>query len=237
MSSSAKQLASHIADRDRRILDHVARYRLTTHQVLHKLFFPQRQPNGLTKVTARLCRQRRLNRFTLRHPRVYFTLGNDEARDRGLPPNRCQPLGPQSLPIQYAVLAYATLGATQHRRLTSKELRALCPWMAPGLARLPHCLDNGRPPVLETLQVNLGGTPDHVARKCDAAIAARRGLPEFDRLLGQRGFRLVVLTATAEKAAAIRGAINQHVWPDGLQIHLAVVSDLLQLTASYHNDP
>jgi hypothetical protein len=176
-------------------------------------------------------------KFPLSHPRAYFTLGEGEARNRGLPPNRCQPLGPQSLPIQYAILAYATLGATQHQRLTPNELRPLCPWMAPRLARLPHCLDDGRPPVLEALQVDLGGTPDHVARKCGVAIAARRGLPGFDRLLERGGFRLVVLTATAEKAAAIRASISQHVWPDGLKIHLAVIPDLLQLTARHHDDP
>jgi hypothetical protein len=91
------------------ILDHVLRYRMTTNQVVERLYFPAQKYNAVTKVTARLRRDRLLSKFVLCHPRVYFTLGPRAAQDLGVSPGRTCPLGPQSLPTEYAVLAYAVL--------------------------------------------------------------------------------------------------------------------------------
>jgi hypothetical protein len=44
-----------------------------------------------------------------------------------------------------------------------------------------------------------------------------------------RRFRLVVVTATKEKAAAIRQALDQHEAPHGLQLHFSILPDLLSL--------
>lgn len=233
MSRRASISNNRRSDRDRKILDHVARYRLTTNQVLHRLFFPQNKLNAVHKVTARLCKHDLLSKFTFHHPRVYFTLSPNEAQNRGLLASRGQPLGTQSLPTEYASLVYATLGIAQHRRLSSTELEQLCPWLTPELRDVPHCLDDAREPsVLESIRVDLGGKPDHVARKCDADVQVRRRSREFDALLRQGCFRMVVVTGTPQKAVAIQAAIDQHVWPDGLQIHLAVVPDLFLLIAS-----
>ena len=224
--------------RDRAILDHVARHRITIRRLLRQLFFPGTNPAAATKVTTRLCRHGRLARHVLCHPRVYFTLGPREARDRGLSPSRAEPLGPQALPSEYAAVAYATFGAVMHRRLTTDELAALFPWTPPALAEVPHCLDeSGQPPVLERIRVDLGGTPDHVARRCDADLADHRRLREFSTLLTQRRFRLVVVTGTPQKAVAIKEAIGRHAWPEGLRVHLAVVPDLLLLTARLNDGP
>ncbi len=55
----------------------------------------------------------------------------------------------------------------------------------------------------------------------DASRALR-----FSKLLRIQQFWLVVITGTAPQAAAIRASVaNQH-WPEGLAVHLSVVSDL-----------
>ena len=227
---------SRVSERDRKILDHVARYRLTINQVLHRLFFPDNGQSAVAKVTGRLCSAKRLAKFKLRHPRVYFTLTATEAQNRGLSISRAQSLGPQALPTEYAVLAYATLGSVQHRRLAASELQQSFPWLPPETLDSPHCIDeSGGHPVLEMIRVDLGGKPDHVARKCYADIQARRSARQFESLVHQARFRLVVVTGTQEKAAAIQAAIDQHVWPDGLQVHLVVIPELLLLTASFNN--
>ena len=46
-----------IRKRDRAILDHILRYRLTTNAVLHRTLFPEQSMNAVTKVTARLCQR------------------------------------------------------------------------------------------------------------------------------------------------------------------------------------
>lgn len=222
-----------LTERDRRILDHVARYRVTVSEVLHALFFPSQFPNAVTKVTSRLCQQDYLRRFPLYHPRTYFTLGPKGAQSLGQSANRTLPLGPQSLPTDFATLSYATLGGTERYRLTVHELMTRWPsFTDKQIVDAPHCADESTgDTVLELIRVDLGGKPDHVARKCRDDIDSRRRLKAFNELLKQGGFRLVVVTGTTEKAAAIRDSLDQHCWPDGLQLHLAVVPDLLQLTA------
>ena len=218
--------------RTRAIIDHVARHRMTTNKAVQRLCLPQHQLNAVTKVTARLCRAGLLAKYPLIHPQVYYTLGLQAAHALGMSSNRTSPLGPQALPTEYAALAYAVLGTTYHRRLTAAELKQQCPWLTEELLESPHCLDESRdPPVIELIRVDLGGKSDHVARKCDADIQARRQHRQFDQFVRQGRFRLVVITGTAAKAAAIQAAVDQHLWPDGLQIHLVVLPELLLLTA------
>ena len=107
------------------------------------------------------------------------------------------------------------------------------PDMPVPLAEFPYCLDEKQaPPILELIRVDLGGKPDHVARKCDTDIELRKPVKHLMARLRAGSFRLVVITATSNKAAAIRNSLSQHIWPSGLTIHLAIVPELLHLTAS-----
>lgn len=218
--------------RDRLIVQHVGRFRITTNEVVHKLFFPHSQPNAVTKVTARLTAAGLLRQFPLYHPRAYFTLGEEGQAFLGLSGNRVLPLGPQSLPIEYGVLAYSTLGRVAHNRLSRRELQQQYPFLTEGLIEQPYTECEN---VLELIRVDLGGSADHVARKCVRDIELRGACIEFSSLMLEGRFRLVVVTCTTEKAAVIRTALDQHLWPEGLQIHLAVVPDLILLTASLQN--
>ena len=104
---------------------------------------------------------------------------------------------------------------------------------APALTAAPHCLDESQPntPCLELIRVDLGGSADHVVRKCTHDIERRFTLAPFQQIFRTQQFRLVVITGTAPKAAAIRASVaNQH-WPEGLAVHLSVVFDLFPLLA------
>jgi hypothetical protein len=218
--------------RAQRVVDHVLRHRISTNGAIRRHVCTDLSPNSVSKLTAGLCRKGLLARHPLFPPAVYFTLGETAARDRGVRLHRAQPLGPQALPMEYGVLAYAALGTVYHRRLTSDELEQLLPG-APAslLSETPYCLDESqRTSVLELLRVDLGGRADHVARKTAAEIRHRKAEPAFGPWLRQGRLRLVIVTGAAEKAAAIRAAVDQHLWPDGLSIHLAVVPQLLRLT-------
>jgi hypothetical protein len=154
----------------------------------------------------------------------------------GVSDQRTLPLGPQTLPTDYATMVYATTSAHQRRRLTGEELLHLIPGMPAILADFAYCLDETQQPaVLELIRVDLGGKPDHVARKCDADIEVRKPVEQLMRWMRDGRFRLVVITATADKAITIRDSLSQHVWPAGLTIHLAIVPELLHLTASTYD--
>lgn len=216
--------------RDRQILEYVGRSRMTTYEILHRVFFAGQQPNAVTKVTSRLCAHKYLTKFPLIYPQVYFRLGERGAATLGLHDSRTLPLGPQSLPTEYGVLSYATLRTEPLKRLTTEEVQQRFPFFDRALCEVPHLLREEKPQhVVELVRVDLGGTADHVARKVFDDVMARIQAAEFRQVVRDRLFRCVVITTTTEKAAAIQASLNPFRWPDGLAIHLAAVPDLLPL--------
>lgn len=144
-----------LSGRGRQIVDHVGRYRMTTNAVVHRQFLAGRRANAVTKVTLRLCEGDYLRSFPLYHPKRYFTLGLRGATLLGLPPNRTLPLGPQTLPTEYGILAFALLGQARHERLTSSEFIARYPGTPQHVAEQCYCVDASRQ-TLELVRVDLG---------------------------------------------------------------------------------
>ena len=234
MTAARKLTRPGLTDRDRKVIDHVARYHLTTIQALQKAVLHGLSSNAVTKIANRLTSAGYLQKFTLLHPVRYFMLGSGAAAMLGRSCRSGIAPGSQSLPTDYGLLAYATLGKQSRVRMGRSEVVLLCPWLPNHLSSAPHCYD-GEKAVLELIRVDLGGSADHVARKCVADLRERLAIPEFARMVAQSQFRLVVVTATREKAIAIQQALNRHEWPDGLAIHLSVVSQLLSLIARTHH--
>lgn len=226
MPSESHRLKS-LTHRDRQVLEHVARYRMATTTTLRQGLFPKLSANAVGKIANRLCRAGFLAKYPLVHPSPYFVLGSRGANVLGLGSHRTTPLGPQALPIDYALLLYCVLGQQHRHRLLSQELLELCPWLPSPLVAVPHCLDPHKQ-VLELVRVDLGGPADHVARRAVQEIAARRRIPEFFAMLAEGRFRLVVITATKNKSQALRSALQQHDWPAGMQVHFSVVPQLLR---------
>jgi len=206
---------------------------LSTCAVLRRSVLAGLSRNAAGKLLNRLCRAGQLRKHPLLHPTPYYVLGEAGAKSLGLNTQRALSLGPQSLPLEYAVLIYAACGQPPRTRLTRREVRQGYAWLPVPLAAAPHCRDADG--VLELVRVDLGGPAAHVARKCAADINHRRQFREFTELAAAGRFRLVVVTATKEKAAALRQSLDQHDWPSGLRIHCSVVPDLLSLTARTHD--
>ncbi len=215
-------------------MDHVARFRLTTIAALRRTALMGLSRGAVSKVVTRLCHGEYLESYPLSHPARYYVLGSEGIRALGLPGHRSQPLGPQSLPIEFAALAYATLGKRLRQRLRTNEVQTRCPWLPTNCAAAIHCYDE-QENILELLRVDLGGPPDHVARKCLADINTRRKYAEFSDLSRRGKFRLVVITSTPAKGTALRQSLDRHDWPVDVPIHFSIISDLLSLTARKHN--
>lgn len=230
MKPKKEKLRRGPTERDQLILEHVARYRLTTIKAIQRVVLPGMSRNAIDKITSRLCDAGLLRKHILLYPMKYFVLGEVSVRNMGLGAHRATPLGSQSLPQEFALLAFATLGPQQHLRLNAAEVKKRCPWLPLALTVAPHCIDQSN--VLELVRVDLGGPADHVARKCAADLAERSRIGEFLSVVAAGQFRLVVITSTHGKVAAIQRALNHHPWPSGLLIHFAVVPQLLSLGAS-----
>ena len=222
-----------LSPRDLLVLDHVARYRLTTITAL-RLVLGGLSRAAVSKIVSRLCDGSYLQSYPLSHPSRYFVLGTEGIRVLGLSGYRSRPLGPQALPMEFAALTYATFGKRPRLRLLLVEVRSRCPWLPNQLATAIHCYDE-QESVLELLRVDLGGPPDHVARKCVADINVRYRMNEFCALARGGKFRLVVITSTPAKASALRQSLSRHDWPTEVPIHFSIVPDLLTLTARKHD--
>ncbi len=214
-----------MTDRDQDIVQLTDRYRIGTNAAYRRLIFAEQSLNAVAKVTARLCRQGWLQRYPLIPPEDYFTLGPQAVRQFGYAPRRTEPLGPQALPIDYAVLLYATHG--ERSRLVATELAESTPWLPAELLHAPYCRTSGG--VLELIRVDLGGTPQHVAKKAAVDCSRRLEIPEFQLLVDQQRFQLVVLTTTSSKARLIRQAIADLSWEFNARLHLAVIPRLTLL--------
>lgn len=212
-------------DRDQTIIDLTNRYRIGTNAAFKQLAFEGQSMNAVTKVTARLCRQGMLQRYPLIPPEDYFTLGPRSAKQLGHSMRRTEPLGPQALPIDYAVLLYATNG--DRTRLIPEELKQAATWMPSELTHAPYCKTSKG--ILELIRVDLGGTPQHVAKKSAADCSRRMEVPEFRQLIENDRFQFVVLTTTSSKARLIRQAIESMSWEHRVRLHLAMIPRLTQL--------
>lgn len=217
-----------LGPRDHDIFDHVRRYRLTTRDVLHRLFFPEATPNAVTKVTSRLCRSGFLNRFDLYESRDYFVLGPEAARLLGAPAKRTEGLGVQALPIEFAVLLFCA-GAGHRERLTRAELQAHHPGvLVPGVDASRYYLDrDGGKTRLAAIRVDCGGSADHVARKCRDDLDRRLEHDAFRDLVANDRFMIAVVTAREEKARAIHRALERSAWP--IRFRLGVIPELARL--------
>jgi hypothetical protein len=215
-----------LGERDYDIFDHLMRYRMTTREVLHSLFFEDSDMNAVTKVTSRLVRHHYLNRHTLYEPRTYFTLGPEAASLFGITRKRTRALGSQALPHEFGILHYCCLAETPRERLRVSEVRP--EYLAKGIDSASYYYDNdGERTRLAYMRVDQGGPSAHVIRKCRADIACRRRHPPLGDLIQKDLFLIAVITAHKEKKAMIEHALRQHSWD--VRFRVEVVSDLAQL--------
>ncbi len=230
MTHSKKPFRIRLTTRDREIIEHVVRDRISTNEVIQQRFFEGTHATSVTRATARLCAAGWLAAFPLIYPTKYFVPGKLAASAYGLPLGRTYPLGPQALPSEYALLEYTAANSAQVQRLNPEEIQSRTPWYQPEWMLAPHCERNtGGRTTLELIRVDLGGPADHIARKCRRDIGLRRKAPEFTALIAGGEFSLVLLTGSTNKAAAIQTALDQHLWPEHFSFRIAVFISLIPL--------
>lgn len=229
-SSVGQLVRAELGKRDRRIVSDIVRYRLTTNDFVHQRHLSHAQPNAVVKVTGRLVRQGWLSAYPLLERQQYFVPGSKLVKLHGLPTSRARPLGPQSLASQYAVAKYCFTTGISVELATEAELSVAFPWLTQPMFNSPQLMEPAEGDVtLRLVRVDLGGTPEHVARKCMLDVASRQTEAEFNQLVAAKRFVLVVLTATAAKQELIQKAIAKRQWPKGMRFHVCVVPELAQL--------
>ena len=181
---------------------------------IRKLFFQDASRSAAAQVMARLVKRGYLRRYRFYRNHVYFTLGPTSVRRFGVSPRRIRPLGEQSLPIDYATLAYCCLSQDQvHKRLLPAEIKRAYPWF-PGahLSAHPyyfHYQSDG-PRLLSSIRVELSGSPQYILRKHAQDIHRYRQHPSFRQLIEAEEFMLLVITTSPERADALGATSPRH---------------------------
>lgn len=219
-----------LQDRDYEILEHVDRYRLSTPEILHQLFFDDSDRNAVTKVTSRLCADEFLQSHRLYGSNKYFTLGGAGAKRCRLAAKRVGAIGPQALYRDFGVLHYCCRADVPRQKLRFSEVQEKYPQaIAAGLDSSHYYIDlHDGISRLAYIWVEGAGTVAHITHKIKQDIIdSRRYVPALRNLIDEGRFAVAVVTFNDDKRLAILDGLRQI--PTTVAFRVEVVPELTQL--------
>lgn len=238
----------HLQKRDRKILEHVARYRLTTSAVLHGLFF--RTLDQTKAVLKRLSapytpglseqeqRNHALRSFLQARPlrfkrQVYYQLTARGTRELGLPPERSRPLGPQALVQAYAVLIHCCRHSRTRTLFTADELAAhpLLRDVPSGLYYLEQLSDQASR--LTQIVVDHRTDCQRLLERCRAILRKAEEIPTLVGMMDQQAFGLALLTLQQQKRVELEAQLAQKPFP--VSVHVEVIPHLSEIIEGSRN--
>lgn len=218
-----------LTQRDGQILLHVARYRLTTAEIVRKLFFAHAGPQAEKNVLRRLVGEH-LQSSPLYARKVYYQLTPTSARALGVSEELATPFGPQALLRLYGVLAFCCLGERIWQALTRAEFLSAFPEFgeALDLTQNHYYLDHdGNTARLGHIVIDQGGDYQRLIGKCRRLIERARDIPGLREIVADD--LLVIALVVGEEAKAERLKTELRKSPLPVWCRIAVVSELTQL--------
>lgn len=222
--------ARKLSKRDRALVEHVARYRLTTREVVHSLFLPEAHINAATKVLLRLTASGVLAKHPLCGTRDYWTLSPALAQLLGRRSTWGTALAYEGLIRHYGVLAFCHGGKIRRELLTQAEF----------VARFPDHDDSsllGHPYYVDQVAghdclglILVNDLEDHlrIVKKCRRVIHRRLENAGFRRTINAGRFVVAIVTAFPEKKAKLEEALGEAELRS-VQFRVTVRSDLAAL--------
>jgi hypothetical protein len=219
-----------LMDRDILILEHVARYSITTPEVIHHLFFGDRDETAVSKVTRRLREAGFLSRYQLFDKNRYFVLGPKTAPDS---PHAGKPWGVIRLVEAYATLMTCCMG---EKELTYPTLAEWPRWRnILGLTQdCPHATyyleeqDNGVR--LNWIRVDHGIETRRLPPLVYKKISPWLKIPSFRKLADAGGFGVTVVTGKERKQLTLEASFQRRPI-EGVKVTVALQPDLDHLIA------
>lgn len=230
-----------LTERDEAILEHIRRYRITTIEVLHRLFWkPETTLNAVSQVLARLGAH---VRGVDLGARSFYQLTVEAARELGEDEDFAKPPGATSLARHFAMLEFCSLGDERREHITARELRENFPtFNGRGIARNGYFHTFDSPAKLGWLEVDCGNHAATRAKKCWRQFTKRYEAEElgFKRLADAGQFAIALVTTSPGKKLALERAL-QKLDPFPITIHVSsTLRELLGREAGEggsHNGP
>jgi hypothetical protein len=215
-----------LTDRDRRILKHVERQRMTTVEAVQALFFPDRGRDAAKSTLRRLYGTAPDYRYLAPEPldarRVYYRLTARGAGVIGAPAAAARPLGLQARLERYALLWFFCIDRAGQRTLFHpRKFPEQFPLQGDRLPRKNFYVEDGRAGEIRLGYVIVDHRADgrRLVRKAAATLARFLERGWFDDYIRARAFALTVLTATAEKQQSLVRGLERRL-PEFLRPHL-----------------
>jgi len=200
-----------IAAAERIVMEHVARYRMTTYPAVNSLrgvrHFGRRR---LRQLLNSMCRSRQLGRSTLFHQKHYFFLADDGASPTKGAGRRTGPLSETAKVRNYAIQSYCLRGGVYRSRLTKEELASMLPEIdRPGLPLNYYVDTSSDAPRLGFVRVDVGGHGrwDRIAKTCVSDLMSHIGNPAFQQFIQSDAFEVTLITTMPQKADRLRSWI------------------------------
>lgn len=227
-------MAIQLQERDRKILEHIARYRLSVKEALQQTPIFQGESEEMVKqVMARLRRGGYVRSAPLYEQRHYWHLTVRGCHELLEHERLGKPLREEAKRRAFATLSFCCCKYAERTRLTSKEFKAkFAEFYLPG-DRIEYYLDRERGfPRLGYIRVDsrgLRGRWTRIISQLHQDIHKRADRPGFRDLILHGRFVMAVLTGTPDKAERLSELIQEKGFPPEVEIKCHVVPELIPL--------
>ena len=192
-----------LSQRDKAVLDHIARYGISITEILNRLFFAGSR-DAMKGVLKRLTEAGFLQSRPLFAKEVCYQLTTVGCRFAGLPEEWAEPLGPQALPTHLAVLLFCNpQNGPAHPCYTREEFSKDFPEFRESFDN--YFLDSdGTEARLGYIKVDLGGDYQRLVRTCRNTLRKAIETPGLQTLVTDYLFSISIVTYDVGKAEVLR---------------------------------
>lgn len=195
-----------LSARDRSILEHIGRYRVSTDDILQELFFPSAKSiTTIQKHMARLTEAEWTKKSNSVARRNIYYLGDQFH----LPRSRRNGFTEQSLPTAIAILYFCIRHG--RKRMALSELRALDPRLAePRMRGSDYFVDDiGGKLGLSFMLVDRLGPVRRIVWKANRLVRQRLARAAYREWIIQRRFSVTVLAATPQQTEQLTHGLKR----------------------------
>ena len=205
---------------------HVERYRISTVDAVHQLFYAGKSREAAKKALNRMVEAEQLSSVPI-GKRTFYQI------------HSTAPLTSQPLWERFAVLTFCVMRQPAHKRLTPHEFSGLFPEFqnAPGIspAHQHYFLPLVGTPRLGRALVDSDAEADRVARKCRETLREASNTPGLVQLLDARLFVMAVLFAEQAKADTVASLLREQNLGALFQFHvIPELNDLIGILPKTH---
>lgn len=213
---------------DERLLEHVHRFRITTPQVLHKLFYPQANLEDVRYHYRRLRRAGCLGLAGLYFQQPYYYLLPEAAREL-FSERDAGPLDPQRIVDAFAMLAFCCLDGAPRERLSIRHFADTFPdLLKPHPPWYGYYVDaEDQKTRLGFVKVDRGFNYERSALYLHRIVKDRTACSPWKAVIDHDDFIVTFLTAWPSKADRIRQVLAAKAQPAPWRVH--VIEDLRHL--------